>query len=226
MFGRALNMVAGLPGEHKRSDAVVLHGDSKNREEPGMSPHNPSAPPVAPSIVAIPLLSAITNREESETGVLPQEKKSHWVDIAVAGGMIALLLALLIPALGRQEIMLPHVKQSLMEHLRFTQAGALSRGAHFRVTFQEHAYTIQQLQDNDGDGVWTTGATLPVWRIALPKTVTIEAGTTQAIEFNSRGLLTSGQHQQDEEILIRVHDVQNGRSETIYLLPSGQVQEA
>lgn len=190
-----------------------------------MSPHNPPAPPVALSTVAIPLLSAITNREESETGVSSQGKKSHWGDIAVAGGMIALLLALLIPALGRREIVLPRVKQSLMEHLRFTQAGALSRGAHFRVTFQDHAYTIQQLQDSDGDGTWTTDVALPVWRIALPKTVTIEAGTAQAVEFDSRGLLMNGQHQQDGKILIRVRDVQNGRSETIHLLPSGQVQE-
>ena len=191
-----------------------------------MSPHNPSAPPVVPTTAAIPLLSTVTNKGESEKSISPHAKKSHWVDIAVAGGMIALLLALLIPTLGRREIILPHVKRSLMEHLRFTQAGALSRGAHFRVTFQDHAYTIQQLQDNDGDGVWTTGAALPVWRIALPETVTIEAGSARAVEFNSRGLLTSGQHQLGEEILIRVHDVRNGRSETIHLLPSGQVQEA
>lgn len=191
-----------------------------------MSPHNPSVPPVAPSTVAIPLLSAITNREERETGVSPHEKKFYWGDVAVAGGMIALLLALLIPALGRREIVLPHVKQSLMEHLRFTQAGALSRGAHFRVTFQDHAYTIQQLQDSNGDGIWTTNATLPMWRIALPKTVTIEAGAAQAVEFDSRGFLTNGPRQQDGKIIIRMRDVENGRSETIHLLPSGQVQEA
>jgi len=188
-----------------------------------MSPQNSSAPPFMPSTVAIPLLAAVMKRGESETGVSPQQKQSPWTDVAVAGGIVALLFALLIPTLGSQEIVLPHVKRNLMEHLRLSQAGALSRGAHFRVTFQTNAYAIEQLQDKDGDGVWTTDAALPVWQIALPTTVTIEAGV---VEFDNHGFLTGGKNAQDEKITIRVRDTQNGRSEMIHLLPSGQVQEA
>jgi len=191
-----------------------------------MSPQNSSAPPILPSIVAIPLLAAVMNRGESETGVSLQEKKSSWSDVTVASGIIALLLALLIPTLGRQEIVLPQVKQSLLEHLRFTRAGAVNRGAHFRVTFQTNSYAIEQLQDNDGNGVWTTDAALPSWRINLPTTVTIEAGAAQVVEFDNHGSLTGSKTAQDEKITIRIRDEQNGRSETIHLLPSGQVQEA
>ena len=191
-----------------------------------MSPHNSSAPPLMLSTVAIPLLSAVMNKGSSETGILLQEKKSSWTDVAVASGIIGLLLALLIPTFGSQEIMLPNAKHSLMEHLRFTRAGAMNHGAHFRISFQDHAYAIEQLQDNDGDGVWTTDAALPSWRINLPTTVTIEAGATQSIEFDDHGLLTHSKNGQDEKVTIRIRDAQNGRSETIHLLPSGQVQEA
>jgi Tfp pilus assembly protein FimT len=191
-----------------------------------MSPHKSSAPPIMPSTVAIPLLAAVMNKGHSETGVSLQEKKSSWGDVAVAGGIIALLLALLIPTLGRQELTLRNAKHNLMEHLRFTRAGAMNRGAHFRVTFQTNAYAIEQLQDKDGDGVWTTDAALPSWRINLPTTVTIEAGAAQVVEFDNNGSLTGSKNTQDEKITIRVRDVQNGRTEIIHLLPSGQVQEA
>jgi hypothetical protein len=191
-----------------------------------MSPHNSSAPPIMPSTVAIPLVAAVMKRGDSETPVSLQEKKSSWNDVAVASGIIGLLLALLIPTFGSQEIMLPNAKHSLMDHLSFTRAGAMNRGAHFRISFQDHAYAIEQLQDNDGDGVWTTDAALPSWRINLPTTVTIEAGAAQVIEFDNHGLLAHSKNGQDEKVTIRIRDVQNGRSETIHLLPSGQVQEA
>jgi hypothetical protein len=191
-----------------------------------MSPHDSFAPLIMPSAMAIPLLAAVMKRGDSETGVSLQEKKSSWGDGAVAGGIIALLLALLIPTLGSQGITLPNAKHNLMEHLRFTRAGAMNRGAHFRVTFQINAYAIEQLQDNDGDGVWATDAALPSWRINLPPTVTIEAGTTQVVEFDNHGSLTGNKTALDEKITIRVRDTQNGRTETIHLLPSGQVQEA
>jgi Tfp pilus assembly protein FimT len=191
-----------------------------------MSPQNSSSPLFIPSTVAIPLLSAVLNKEASATDMSLQEKKSSWGDVAVAGGIIALLLALLIPTLRRQEVMLPNAKHSLMEHLRFTRAGAVNRGAHFRVSFQDHAYAIEQLQDSDGDGVWTTGAALPSWRITLPTTVIIEAGAAQVVEFDNHGSLTGSKNIQDQKITIRIRDVQNGSKETIHLLPSGQVQEA
>ncbi len=191
-----------------------------------MSPYNSPTPPPMPSTVAIPLLSAVMTKGLSETGAPDEKKSSSWSDVAVAGGIIALLLALLIPTLGKQEITLPNAKLSLMEHLRFTRAGAVNRGAHFRVTFQDHTYAIEQLQDNDGDGVWTPDAALPSWRINLPNTVTIEAGAAQSIEFDSQGSLTGDKSTQDEKLTIRIRDEQNGRLETIQLLPSGQVQEA
>lgn len=190
-----------------------------------MSPQPSSVPPLTPETVAIPLLSSVNAKFRSEVNTLREDKKSLWVDAAIVGGIIGLLFALLIPMLGRQELVLPNVKQSLVEHLRFTRAGAVSRGAHFRVSFQDHAYAIEQLQDSDGDGVWATDAALPVWRIALPTTVVIEAGGIRAVEFDSRGLVMSGQNQHDSMITIHMHDVQNGGSATIQILPSGQVQE-
>ncbi len=190
-----------------------------------MSPQPSSVSPLTPQTVAIPLLSSVNTKSGGEANTLIDDKKARWIDAAIVGGIIGLLLALLVPMLGKQELVLPNVKQSLVEHLRFTRAGAVSRGAHFRVSFQDHAYAIEQLQDSDGDGIWTPDATLPVWRIALPTTVVIEAGGIPAVEFDSRGLVTSGQNQHDTMITIHMHDTRNGHSVTIQILPSGQVQE-
>jgi Tfp pilus assembly protein FimT len=220
-----LDTVAEPPGELERIEAQFRTGDNENREGPVMSPLNSSAPPM-PSTVAIPLLSAVLNKEANATDIALQEKKSSWGDVAVASGIIALLLALLIPTLGKQEITLPNAKHSLVEHLRFTRAGAVNRGAHFRVTFQDHTYAIEQLQDTDGDGIWTPDAALPSWRINLPTTVTIEAGAAQSIEFDNRGSLAGDKNIQNGKLTIRIRDELNGRSETIQLLPSGQVEEA
>ena len=190
-----------------------------------MSSQSSSVPPLTPQTVAIPLLSSVNTKYEGEANTVIDDKKARWIDAAIVGGIIGLLLALLVPMLGKQELVLPNLKQSLVEHLRFTRAGAVSRGAHFRVSFQDHAYTIEQLQDSDGDGVWTTDATLPVWRIALPTTIIIETEGIPAVEFDSRGLVTNGQNQHDSMITVRMHDLRDGRSVTIRILPSGQVQE-
>ena len=189
-----------------------------------MSPQSSSVPPCPPQTAAIPLLSSVNAKSGDGAKTLFDDQKSRWIDVAIVGGIIGLLLVLLVPMLGKQELVLPNVKQSLVEHLRFTRAGAVSRGAHFRVSFQDHAYVIEQLQDNDRDGLWTTDAALPTWRITLPTTVFIEAEGIQAVEFDSRGLVTSGQTQHDKMITIHMRDIQNGRSATIQVLPSGQVQ--
>ena len=191
-----------------------------------MSPQPSSASPLTPQTVAIPLLSSINTKSGSKVNTLLRDKESRWVDAAIVGGIIGLLFALLIPMLGRQELVLPHVKQNLVEHLRFTRAGAVSRGAHFRVSFQDHAYAIEQLQDSDGDGIWMPDAALPVWRIVLPTTVVIEAKEIPTVEFDSQGLVASGQNQYDGLITIHMHDIRSGHSATIQILPSGQVQEA
>jgi hypothetical protein len=46
------------------------------------------------------------------------------------------------------------------------------------------------------------------------------------LEFDDHGALAGDKNTQDEKLTICVRDVQNGRSETIHLLPTGQVQEA
>src|SRR5690349_17668101 len=76
------------------------------------------------------------------------------IDIAIAVGIVGLLIALILPTLNSRDIRLPTATRSLVDHLRLAQAGAASRGTHFRVTFQTNAYAIEQLQDSDGDGIW------------------------------------------------------------------------
>src|SRR5262249_40318086 len=118
-----------------------------------MSPLHSSSLPSAISS-SLPLFSRFSDQalvSHTEAGT---KKPYRAIDIAVAVGIVSLLIALILPTLNSRDIRLPSATRGLVDHLRLARAGAASRGAHFRVTFQANAYTIEQLQDSDGDGIW------------------------------------------------------------------------
>jgi hypothetical protein len=147
------------------------------------------------------------------------------INFAVAIGIVGLLVALLIPPLNSRAIMLPTVTRGLVGHLRLARAGAATRGAHFRVTLRTHTYAIEQLQDDDGDGIWEPDGKLPIWHVSLPPTVAIGTTADTVIEFDARGLVSAGS--QDETvapITVELKDLQTEQSAVIEVLPSGKVQ--
>jgi hypothetical protein len=147
------------------------------------------------------------------------------MDIAVAVGIVGLLVALLIPTLNSRAITLPTATRGLVDHLRLAQAGAASRRAHFRVTFQANAYSIEQLQDHDGNGIWEPDSKMPAWRVALPPTVAIGTAADTTIEFDARGLVaTAAQDGTAPPVTVKLTDSQTEKSATIEILPSGKVQ--
>ena len=67
-----------------------------------MSPQASSSVfPLAPQTVAIPLLSSVSTKPESEASTLFRDKESRWVNATVASGILRLLFAPLIPLLGK-----------------------------------------------------------------------------------------------------------------------------
>jgi len=165
-----------------------------------MSPLHSSPSSVSPSL--LPLFSRYSDQAAVMTTAPVPKRPYRAIDIAVAAGIIALLVALLIPTLNSRAIMLPTATRSLVDHLRLARAGAASRGAHFRVTFEANAYAIAQLQDHDGNGTWEPDEKIPAWRVSLPPTVAIAAAADTAIEFDARGLVLqphkTGQHYQSQ----------------------------
>ncbi len=152
-----------------------------------MSPmHSSSSSVVHDRLFPLPLFSQSAFPQAALGNVRPQARQTRMLEIAVATGIVALLIALLVPTLSSRDLTLPTATRTLVDHLRLARAGAASRGAHFRVTLQPHVYAIEQLQDHDGDGIWEPDGKIPALQVSLPDAVAIGAAE-RVIEFDARG---------------------------------------
>lgn len=191
-----------------------------------MSPlHSSSLPSATPS--SLPLFSRFSDQALISQAATATQKPYRAVDIAVAVGIVGLLIALILPTLNSRDIQLPTATRGLVDHLRLARAGAASRGAHFRVTFQPNAYAIEQLQDSDGDGIWEPDNKIPAWHISLPPTVAIGVTADRTIEFDARGLVsTTSRDGTTAPVTVKLTDSQTEQSTVIEILPSGKVQRS
>ncbi|MGE0823616.1 MAG: GspH/FimT family pseudopilin [Candidatus Binatia bacterium] len=195
-----------------------------------MSPSHSSLPSTA-SRDPQPFLAGLLENPTTTTSVEAAQERTtrqlRILDVAVATGIVTLLVVLLIPTLYTQKVTLPLVTRNLIEQLRLTRAEAASRGAHFRVTFHPRSYAIEQLQDVDGDGRWTADTSLPAWRIPLPTAVTVSEGAGTVMEFDSKGFVTSVFDEANvAAVTIRLQDARSGDSNVIQILSSGKIQRS
>jgi Tfp pilus assembly protein FimT len=147
------------------------------------------------------------------------------VEVLVAVTILALMIALAVPNFNRSGLNRMNATESLAGNIRLARANAVSRGTRYRVILGSNSYSIQRLQDDDGDGVWEPDGALGTQEIALPSGVTITEGASAEIEFTSRGLLASLADGTPPDVLsIYVSSVSEGQSEAIEVWPSGQVQ--
>jgi hypothetical protein len=191
-----------------------------------MSPLHSSSLPSANG-TSLPLFSRFSDQHAEHQTLAMTQRSYNTIDLAVAIGIVGLLVALLIPTLNNRTIMLPTATRGLVDYLRLARAGAASRRAHFRVTLRTHTYAIEQLQDHDGDGIWEPDGKLPVWHVSLPPTVAIGTVADTVIEFDARGLVSAGA--QDEivaPVTVELKDSQTKQSAVIEVLPSGQIQRS
>lgn len=189
-----------------------------------MSPLHSSSLPSA-STSPLPLFSRFSDQTLISPAATVTEKPYRAVDIAVAIGIVSLLVALILPTLNSRDIRLPTATRSLVDHLRLARVGAASRGAHVRVTFHANAYAIEQLQDSDGDGTWEPDGKVPAWHISLPPTVAIGVAADSTIEFDTRGLVSAvSQDGTATPVTVKLTDSQTEKSTIIEILPSGKVQ--
>jgi hypothetical protein len=194
-----------------------------------MSPLHSSHFSSQPSAIgsSLPLFSRFSDKPVALLEPTETEKPSRAIELAVAVGIVVLLIVLLIPTLNSQAIILPAATRGLVDHLRLARAGAASRGAHFRVTFQSRTYAIEQLQDRDGDGIWEPDNTIPAWHVSLPPTVAIGTAANTTIEFDARGLVaTRSQDEAATPVKVKLIDSQTEKSAVIEILPSGKVQRS
>jgi len=143
------------------------------------------------------------------------------IEVLVVISIIGILAAIAMPNLNRSQ--LNGATQNLAADLRVARAQATGRGAHFMVELGTTSYSIQRMDDADGDGEWVPqGGTRQ--EINLPKGVEIYQGQDAQIEFNTRGLLAAPPNEIAESITIVLKDAHNDVKE-IEVWPSGQVLE-
>lgn len=123
--------------------------------------------------------------------------------------------------------------QSVLNDLRLTRMNAITRGAHYRMTFKSGSYDMQRLQDNDGNGVWDTDSQVEPTEVELPYDVALSVAGAIAsplgltIDFDSRGMVAT-----PSGIVVGVATVyvtatggiNAGKVNSVEVWPSGQIQ--
>ncbi len=150
------------------------------------------------------------------------------MELIVVIGLVGSMLAIAAPAANRKAMSLPQASEELQSNFRLARANSMRHGAHFRVTITgAKTYTIQRMQDADGDGIWAVDSTYPTQTVTLSPAVSIgSAALNKRIEFNQRGLLHSTIAGEIPAVVYVPLTLTGGSTKTIEVWPSGQVQES
>jgi hypothetical protein len=100
--------------------------------------------------------------------------------------------------------------------------------AHFCVTITgAKTYTIQRMQDADGDRIWAVDSSYPTQIVTLSPAVSIGgAAVNKSIEFNQRGLPHSTITGEIPAVVYVPLTLTGGSTKPIEVWPSGQVLES
>ena len=169
------------------------------------------------AILTLPLLHALRGKERGMS----------MVELLVTLGIIAVVGAMTLPRLNSGTFNAKVTAQNLLGDIRMARANATTRGAHFRVTLESTSYTVERLQDDDGDGDWEPGVGLQKRTVDLPSGISLSINNGDGIiEFTTRGLiatLADGTPPEIEDVTL--NDSVHGKTRHIQVWPSGQVQE-
>ena len=149
------------------------------------------------------------------------------MELLVAVGMIGVMIVIAAPRTNHKAMSLPLTVEDLEDNLRMTRANSMRHGAHFRLTITgAQTYTIQRMQDPDGDGIWTADSAYPTQTVTVSPSVSIGATIGQKIEFNTRGMLHSTVAGVVPTVVYIPLTVTGGSTKTIEVWPSGQIEES
>jgi prepilin-type N-terminal cleavage/methylation domain-containing protein len=150
------------------------------------------------------------------------------MELIVVMGIVGSMLAIAAPAANRKAVSLPQAAEELQSNFRLARANSMRHGAHFRVTITgAKTYTIQRMQDGDGDRIWAVDSSYLTQTVTLPPPVSIGSATlNKRIEFNQRGLLHSTITGEIPAVVYVPPTLTDGSTKTIEVWPSGQVQES
>jgi Tfp pilus assembly protein FimT len=166
------------------------------------------------------------------------EVGSTMVDLMVSVGITSLLLGVSVITLKGSFTDLSSSAQTLAGDIRRARMYAVTRGAHYRMTFASTWFKSERLQDNDNDGVWQVDTNHSSPQRNLQGGITMAAntgnstgsgaGATPVIEFDSRGMVVPKAGTTVPGIMTIAVQGDAGDSMVgtlyVYVWPSGQVE--
>jgi len=173
------------------------------------------------------MLSMVGEKQTAQSGF-------SVIEALVTVSLLSILLGVTVIGLRGRFMDFSSATQQLLNDLRLARAHAITRGAHYRMTFQASEYRVDRLQDGDDDGLWEPsddGTALPsVTSLPTGMTVSVEgnqgegAGSDPCVEFDTRGMLVAtGERVIAENVQILLEGAQANRRKTIQVWPSGQM---
>lgn len=153
---------------------------------------------------------------------------SSLAEVMVTIGIVASVMGMGVLGLERGYLNLTTTKQEIINDLRRARMQATLKGAHFRFEAMGNKYSVTRLADSNGDGTWDVDPAFPAKIVDLPSgfsVVVSSAGASAAAEFDGRGLLVPPATGSFGIISVLISD-SKGKSETVQIWPSGQVEEA
>ena len=147
------------------------------------------------------------------------------IEVLVTIGLFAIIGGIAIPNLNSSSLNLTVALEQILGDVRMARADAITRGAHYRVTLSSESYSVERLQDDDGDGIWEPVGTAKTVDLPTGIAIVIENGDG-VIEFNTRGLVTAlpdGTPAEIEELVLS--DTARGKNRDVEIWPSGQIME-
>jgi hypothetical protein len=140
--------------------------------------------------------------------------------------MISVIGAMVIPRLNGSDLDLSNTIQTFVSDVRLARAYSVSRGAHYRVSITSNSYSVQRLQDDDGDDVWEPEGSPQIIELPAEISLSLEGGADGQVEFDTRGLVLPRPDSGLFEIEgVTISDATRGRSALVQVWPSGQVLE-
>jgi Tfp pilus assembly protein FimT len=155
-------------------------------------------------------------------------------EVLVTVSVIALALSGSVLALNSTFEDRRTASQAFVNDLRMARMNAVTRGAHYRVTWTGDVYTIERLQDENGDGIWQSDdESVPQTR-ELSGGISISTSSSEStapdepgVEFDTRGMVVDSDGELRDVVHVAISEAADGTTgggtSHIEVWPSGQV---
>jgi type II secretory pathway pseudopilin PulG len=154
------------------------------------------------------------------------ERGTTILEVLISVGIILIALGGSVLGLNRTFADLTSAGQTFANDLRLARMNAVTRGAHYRVSWGDTSYRTERLIDLDGNGIWELDPQAPPVLRRLPAGISLGnlGADGNAFEFDTRGMVVPPSSATPDVVALAVGETGNpALAIRIEVWPSGQV---